>query len=107
GLGVDARLLPSVDGGQDDAGSVLVEHRARDGQPPADILERVVAEERDPANAPLDLELLTPVGAVQGANGLLESFDLPEECTDRIVAGEDACRLTAPRRGGEHDEADR
>ena len=40
---------------------MLVQHRAREGEPATDIFEGVVPQERHPANAALDLELLAPV----------------------------------------------
>ena len=50
-LRVHPGLLPAVDRGEHHAGAVVVEHRARERQPPAHVLERVVPQQRDAAHA--------------------------------------------------------
>jgi len=50
GLRVRTGLRAAVDRGEDEAVACLVEQRRREGEPPAHVLERVVAHDGDPAD---------------------------------------------------------
>ena len=94
------------------AGAVVVEHGAREREASTHILERVVAQQSDVANAAFDLPLLLLVRLVERPHRLLQPFDLlcltVQHTSQRVVQpdGSAGLAVTSSTTGREDREDD-